>query len=76
MQVSAQCTMLITWLLCFAVGLEQSPKASKFVSENTSRGQFTFTDGVLEVKGGHGWLRTPRLYLKFPVGTRVPCRHG
>ena len=59
--------MLIAWLLCFVTAVQQPPKASMFVSENASRGQFTLTNGVLEVKGGRGWLRTPRLYSNFQL---------
>jgi hypothetical protein len=68
--------MLIVWLLCFTAALLQPPKAM-FVSENAFAGQFTFTNGVLEVKGGRGWLRIPRLYsnllsLEFRAVTADP----
>ena len=65
---SAQYRMLIAWFLCFAAAILQPPKAPPlFVSENAFRGQFTFTDGVIGLKGGRGWMRTPRLYSNFQL---------
>ncbi len=57
--------MLTTWwLLLLALAL-QPQKPSMFVSEYASREQFKFAEGVLDVRGGAGWLRTPRVYSDF-----------
>jgi len=37
------------------------------VPENTSREQFKFAEGVLDVRGGPGWLRTPRVYSDYQL---------
>jgi TonB family protein len=52
------------WLVLLALAL-QPEKPSMFVSEYTSRDQFKFAEGVLDVRGGGGWLRTPRVYTDY-----------
>jgi TonB family protein len=59
--------MLNALAICLAMWLAQEQTAPLFVSENPSRNQFTFVDGVLEAHGGRGWLRTPRFYSDFRI---------
>ena len=56
--------MPTAWLIFVLLSL-QPHTASMFVSENASRDQFQFADGVLDIRGGRGWLRTPRIYSDF-----------
>lgn len=55
------------WFLCLLFVTAQRPSDSPFYSEDASRDQFSFRDGILEIGSGPGWLRTPGLYSDFRV---------
>jgi TonB family protein len=52
-------------LLTVATGEGQHAQPTSLVAENGR--EFSFRDGVLEIRSGRGWLRTARLFLDFKV---------
>lgn len=52
-------------ILCARIGVYQDANRLSLVAEAGVHS--SFRDGVLEIKGGNGWLRTPRLFLNFKV---------
>jgi TonB family protein len=52
-------------ILCATPGAYQPADRASLVAEDAN---YTFRDGVLDIKGGRGWLRIPRVFLNFRVG--------
>lgn len=47
--------------------LEEWPARRRAKCPTNDRPNYSFRDGVLEIRGGGGWLRTPRPFLNFRV---------
>jgi TonB family protein len=57
--------LLALFLLCITVGESQPTHPTSLVPDDGP--QYSFRAGVLELRGGRGWLRTERLFLNFRV---------
>lgn len=59
------CLLLLFALLSLAGGTSQNAPAEPPILYAEKGARYSFRAGVLEIQGGRGWLRTPRLYLDF-----------
>ena len=58
--------------VCCALGALPQPSKARLIAERGAG--YSLKDGDLELRGGGGWLRFPRLYLDFRVSIRLQGR--
>src|SRR5688572_25157957 len=55
------------FVCCPVAALPQTVTDLPLVFDDASSDRFKFENGVLRIKGGSGWVRTPRVFLDFSL---------